>query len=349
MSWKDIIARQDPESWSYRRFAPGLGLPAEGPAAAAAADQANQPPPTVGVRSLEQIVSAGDWWNAPGLTWLASNRAGGEGLVMSNLALPEWAGSEFASPQDFYTYYQSLPAEFRPYWVTEQQARMAAATEEEQRRAAALDTLGGQYDRLLDQWSSWRQDPGREMVQEELVDRVNEPVVSDAERAVMERRLAGASAAGRRQLAANAAARGYAGAGPVQTADAQITATTEAAGVQLSAEIAGQNRAAQDRALALLEQTGRADTQLDLAFENLLGGLTSAMAEIEAGGTIQVPDVGAWANLQFAAEAYDESIRQMELDREAAAEAAQRSTLERFAEIASLFRGTGIPELILGF
>lgn len=240
-----------------------------------------------------------DWWTTAGHDWQGNQTIQRNPTTSIGVGLPDWAQGTYADPRSFYEAYQAVDPSFRPAFVSGLQSAADARKKEELARDAALGTLGSERDRVSSALDEWRSDPTRQMVMERYsaMSAPDYQAITAAEQQAMRQQLAQGYARAQHAAQANAAGRGTGGSGVDQQRQVQLQAGADAGGVQVQAQIAAANQAARQRALQLLSGTNIDNKQVELAFDNLISGLSDQIAGYQTSLDYVPTDMTPWAAL----------------------------------------------------
>lgn len=172
--------------------------------------------------------------------------------------------------------------------ISKQAAEDQFAAQREQ-GIGSLQTALGRYQT---QRAEDAADPFRMRLREEIARRSdpNYRAITEQEEQAGRNTLAQQIARATSGQAASAAGRGTFGSGFEESLQATTRAVGEGQSAQLSAEIAGQNRSAQDRALGLLQQLDESDRAYETQITNAMASIDALIARIRTGYEPQPTD-----------------------------------------------------------
>lgn len=335
--------------------------------------QATQPPAAKAITTTASAtpaqpaaapaVNALNWWETPGYSWSGTNaytgRApggvgappagqnqtfqGGVGPQISGTAtLPDWAsGYGFADPKGFYDFYHSLNPGDAKLWAAGAQSTHQSIQKEEAARAAAINTISGQREGVQNQFAAWQNDPARQSQRQNWLT-MTEPgyeAIGGAEQRGMEQELAQGYARAGANMQARAGATGNTRSGVANQRQAQLQGLADAGGVQLKAQVSAANEQMRREAMRTLQAVDASDQQVNLAYENLISGLSDQIAGYETSLDYVPSDPAAWAALAESRRVSDQEydFRREALDR---AEAAAIDTpFDTLLKLATAFPG----------
>jgi hypothetical protein len=351
------------------------GLEATKPAAAKATTAAASATPTTPGATPAGASSTLNWWENPGYSWTGNNAytghaagvvgtppagqnqtfQGGVGAPVAGTAtLPDWAASYgFADPKGFYDFYHSLNPGDAKLWAAGAQSTHQSIQKEEAARAAAINTLSGQRTGVQNQFAAWQNDPARQSQRQNWLT-MTEPgyeAIGGAEQRGMEQELAQGYARAGANMQARAGATGNTRSGVANQRQAQLQGLADAGGVQLKAQVSAANEQMRREAMRTLQSVDASDQQVNLAYQNLISGISDQIAGYETSLDYVPSDPAAWAALGEARESRDQeyNFRREALDRAEAA--SQDSIFDTVLKLATAFPGASqslIFDLLLG-
>lgn len=284
---------------------------------------------------------ATDWWTQGGHQWQGNQTIQRNPTTSVGVGLPDWAQGSYADPRSFYEAYQTLDPSLRPFFVGSLQSAAAAQQKEEAARDAAIGTLTDQREGVAQALGDYQSDPNRQMVLDRYaaMSAPDYAAITPEETRAMRQRIAQGYARAQQAAEVTAAGRG-AGAGGVGTQRmAQLQGGADARGVEIDAQVAAANAAARQRALEVLQGAQGDEAQIELAYNNLLSGLSDQIAGYQTSLDYVPTDNTLWGAL-------DEAKRQAESGEEfrdeqlAAAEAESEDSIWDYVfRIADTFPG----------
>lgn len=255
---------------------------------------------------------------------------------------PAYLSDVFPDQAAFDASYGAMAPEFRPFYLSTLKSTFDAAEKRRKAMEGGLAELDTSIGNVGEQFEGWQNDPSRAAAIEGWT-RMADPsysIVSPRQEAAYSNILAGNYARASGRAAEMAGARGTMAGGSAIGHEASIQAQTDAAGLQLGASIDQANEQGRRQALSNLGSLAGASEQIDLAYTNLQSGLERNKALILASEEYVPTDHMAFAQLNFAMDAYDEMLRQMSEDEKRFEEATRLGAVD-MVNLALAASGTG--------
>ena len=235
----------------------------------------------------------------------------GPGVQQFTPELPEWAGGQFADPAHFYSWYNGFAdPSVRDSIVANMQSTYTADQRNQQAIRDAVSSIDSSRTLTQDAYSAWLNDPTFESVLETLRRRSSgeDPLIGDIERTARLNQAAQVYARTAGASEARAGASGTLRSAPTTHQSDAIQAYSDAAGLQLAANVENTNRGARDAALAATGQIIEGRENVNQGYLRSIGALDTARASTLASQQYTPTDFVPFAELDFARRAYDEAL-----------------------------------------